>query len=138
MPQLKSGRAVGVSASPILDQIRYGTDESVSAVIVAYRLTVRSPSDLRDFLTVCYCREAEGVPPNARLYSSGFLVKQVREGKAGWSRDEIDEFGHWLDTDPRVAEWLIGQFDEIDAAIRESVIWDTAFWTDDDSRRPDQ
>jgi len=138
MPQLKSGRHVGFTAGPLINKIKVGTDVEVSAVIMAYRLAVSSARQLVDYLTVVYFREGEGEPPNAPKYNSGFQIKDVREGKAGWSQDEIDEFDHWLKTEPRFQTWLLNEFEMINKAIRESKVWDTPLWTDDDSKKPDQ
>lgn len=138
MPRLKSGRHVSLSASPLLDKIRYGSDASVSAAIMAFRLSVSSPQQLRDFLTVGYFREGEGNPPNAPSYSSGFSVKDVLEGKAGWTEEEIHEFENWLSASPEVNQWLSEQFKEIDAVIRNHVVWGTSFWADNESKKADQ
>ncbi len=138
MPQLKSGRHVALSASPLLDKIKCGSDVSVSAAIMAFRLSVSSPQQLRDFLTVGYFQESEGNPPNAPSYSSGFLVKDVLEGKAGWSEEEIREFENWLNTSPEVNQWVSEQFKEINTVIRNHVVWGTPFWTDDESEKADQ
>lgn len=136
MPQLKSGRHVTLSASPLLDQLKYGSDTSVSAAIMAFRLAVSSPEQLRDYLTVGYFREGQGTPPEAPSYSSGFVVKDVLEGKAGWSEEEIHEFESWLNSNPEINRWLAEQFNEINAAIRDNIVWETPLWTDDQSEMP--
>lgn len=138
MPQLKSGRHVTLSASPLLNQIKFGSDVSVSATIMAYRLTVTSPQQLRDYLTVGYFREGEGSPPDAPSYHSGFLVRDVLSGKAGWSQEEVSEFEEWLDTNSKINGWLIEQFNELNAAIRDNLVWQTPFWTDDETEKPNQ
>jgi hypothetical protein len=138
MPQLKSGRHVGISASPLLDLLKTGTPESVTFAIMAYRTQVSSPQKLRDYLTVGYFREGEGGPPKAQSYNSGFLVKDVLEGKAGWSDEEVAEFINWLDTNPGINDFLAREFEALNVAIRDSLVWDTPLWTDDDSKKPDQ
>lgn len=138
MPQLKSGRHVALSASPLLDKIRYGSDTSVSAVIMAFRLSVSSPQQMRDFLTVGYFRVGEGNPPNAASYDSGFLVKDILEGEADWTEEEIREFENWLNTNPEINHWLSEQFKEIDTAIRNHVVWSAPLWTDYESEKADQ
>jgi hypothetical protein len=137
MPQLKSGRHVALSASPLLDRLSFGSDTSVSAIIVAYRLNVNSPRDLLNFVTVGYFREGEGTPPNAPSYSSGFSVSEVLAGKAGWSQDEIDEFNDWLNSNEKLNVWLEEQFESINIAIRDSLVWETPLWSDDQSELPD-
>ena len=92
-----------------------------------------------DYLTVTYYRQCdENPPPDALCYDSGFLVKDVLQGKADWSEDEIREFDNWLHSNRKVEIFLTAQFNEINTAIRDSVVWDTPLWTDDESERPDQ
>lgn len=138
MPRLKSGRHVCLSISPLLDAIRFGSDTSVSYKILLCRLAIQGPQQLRDVVTVGYFREGGDGAENALAYNSGFTVRDVLEGKAGWSAEEITEFRDWLDTDPRVVPWLEAKYDELDAAIRDSVVWDTPLWTDDESGSPGQ
>lgn len=137
MPQLKSGRCVGISPDPLLHKLKTGSDAEVSAVIVAYRLTVNSPRDLTDYLTVTYFREGEVTPPNAPAYDSGFLVQDVRAGKAGWDAEEIEEFRGWLETNTRIQAWIAQQFDVVNEAIKTSLVWDTPLWDDDESEKSD-
>jgi hypothetical protein len=138
MPQLKSGRHVGFSASPILDKINFGTDVETSALIMTYRLAISSPQQLIGFLSVAYFREGQGEPPNAPAYNSGFMIKDALDGKAGWSQEEVDEFDLWLKTDPKFQIWLAKEYDTVNKAIQKSLVWDTPLWTDDESKKPDQ
>lgn len=137
MPRLSSGRLVMLSATPLLDRIKFGTDESVSAVIVAYRLSVSTPRDLVGYLTACYIRDGEE-PIEANAYDSGFTVNAVMGGRAGWSEDEIRELDEWIKNEPRLETWLREQFDEINAAIQGNVVWDTPLWMDDDAAKSGQ
>jgi hypothetical protein len=132
MPQLKSGRHVAISASPLFDRIEHGSDANVTYTIVAIRLSVGTPKQLRDYLTVAYFQEGEGQPPDAPAYDSGYTVGEVLEGKAGWTEDEIRELTQWMDTDPQHARWLTEQLDEINKAIRESKVWESPLWGDED------
>jgi hypothetical protein len=138
MPQLKSGRHVGISADPLIKTIKFGTDVHVSAVIMAYRMSVTSPDKLKDFLSVAYFREGEGTPPDAPSYDSGFFVRDVLAGKADWSEDEVQEFRTWLDTNEKINAWIAREFEVINAAIRDNLVWNTPLWTDDESPKADQ
>ena len=138
MPQLKSGRHVGLSASPLLEKLKFGTDVQVSTVIMAFRMAVPSAEQLKGYLSVAYFREGEGTPPDAPSYYSGFQVRDVLDGKAGWSEEEIREFDTWLDTDLKIKEWISGEFDAINATIRDNMVWSAPLWTDDESQKLDQ
>ena len=138
MPQLKSGRHVVLNATPLVDRFRYGSEHSISAAIMVFSLNVTGPEDLLDFIPVGYFREEEGEPPNAPTYGSGFNVQQVLEGAAGWSGEEIEEFGTWLKTNPQLRTWLVEHYEMIEKAIQDSVLLDPAFWSDDEPEVPDQ
>jgi hypothetical protein len=59
------------------------------------------------------------------------LVADVLSGASDWTSDEVAEFGAWLRPDPRIEAWSQQAFDEIDAAIRNSNVWQSPLWTDD-------
>jgi len=131
MPQLSTGRQVGVMAHALIDHVTQGTDVSVYAFIVAYRLSVQEAAHLRNLLPVIYFRENEGTPPNAPAYRSGFLVQDVLAGRAGWSESETEEFKAWLEANESLNTWLAENFDEINQAIQSSLIWQSEFVTDE-------
>ena len=131
MPQLKSGRHVAASASPIMGIIQHGSDNDVSAAIMAFRLSVHSAEELRDHLTVGYFRENEGTPPNAPSYDSGFSIKDILEGKSDWSEEEVSEYRTWLETNENFKQWLLKQYEEIDSAIKKHKVWSSALWTEE-------
>ena len=106
MPQLASGRRVAVAPIPLLDRIKFGTDDRVYAFIVAYRLEVRRPSDLRPLLPVVYFKEGQPMAPGAPTEDSGHTVRSVLAGDAGWSDEEIREFKNWLEVDVALNAWL--------------------------------
>lgn len=126
MPKLRSGRHFGLEPSSLADAAFTGTDEQIYAFVIAYRLEVRTPADLAAFMPVIYFEEGQGKPPDAPTYRSGFRVRDVLKGGAGWTSDEIDELGAWLKNDERLAVWLECHFDEIDHAISNSPLWNSA------------
>ena len=123
MPQLKSGRHVALSASPYLDALTSGSDESKYFAIVALRLNIATPEALRDHLVVGYFVAGEGIPPNAPSYNSGYCVADVLESRSDWSLDEVEEFRTFLTTEPRFGPWLQAQFDELNQAIQDNPVW---------------
>lgn len=131
MPQLNTGRHVGVMAHTLIDHVTQGTDASVYAFIVAYRLSVQEAAHLRNLLPVVYFKEVQGIPPNAPAYSSGFLVQDVLAGKAGWLLSEVDEFKTWLESNEPLNNWLTENFAAINQAIQSSIIWQSEFVTNE-------
>lgn len=130
MPQLASGRHVGLNLEPLLDGLRFGEDYRVFGNIYIYRRQVHQPADLLPLATVLYYREGEGNPPDAPAYSSGFTVQKVLDGEAGWSEAEIAEFRTFLEGDARVKAWLATYFDEINQIIFNSPALEPDAWDD--------
>ena len=134
MPQLKSGRHVGVAPLPLLDRIKFGTDSEIYALVIAYRLEVQSPEDLRGLLPVTYFKEGEGTPPDAPAYALGLSVKDVLGGKADWLQAEVDEFRQWVETDAALNAWVRESFAAIHEAIVNSLLWESPLITDEPER----
>lgn len=122
MPQLRSGRHFAVY-SPWLEGLTTGPDEQKFAHMALFRLHVPSAQRLREHLLVLYFREGEGTPPDAPRYSSGFYVKDVLEGKAGWSEEELAELRDWVAHDARLAAWTETEYAQIQAAIMADPLW---------------
>ncbi len=133
MPQLKSGRHIAISASPFLDAITTGTDESKSYAIMTMRLNVWSPAELLNHLVIGYFKDGEGDPadPATVCHHSGLNVGKVLAGEADWTQDEVEEFRIWLKTNPKIDEWLKQQFEDIDSAIVNNPTWQSPLWTED-------
>lgn len=131
MPQLPSGRHVALTAAPFIQRLQVGDAFEIYAVIVAYRLEVRCPTDLLNFLAVVYFVDG-GVPPDAPAFASGFTVGMVLRGESDWASDDVESFERWLvEDDGQLNEFLISQDQEINQAIRESIIWESSFFNDD-------
>lgn len=116
---------MALSASPYLDAVTAGTDAQRYFAIVALRLNALTPEALVKHLVIAYFVEGTGTPPDARNYNSGLCVGDILEGRSDWSADEVDELRHLVTDDPRFKPWLQAQFDEIDAAIQTSPLWNS-------------
>lgn len=130
MPQLKSGRHVALDASPYLDAVSHGSDNSKYYAIVALRLNASTPQALCNHLPVVYFREDLGAPPDAPYYDSGYTVADILEGRSDWRPDEVDEFSA-LVKDSRFGLWLQAEFDELNKAIQDNSIWEEDLLEDD-------
>jgi hypothetical protein len=131
MPKLSSGRHVAVGTTSLVDQIKFGSDVSVYAIITAYRLEVQKPEDLRRLLPVLYYNPEEGLPIVSGKHQTGWLVQDILAGDAGWSDDEINEFTSWLEADAALAAYLREAFDEIHNVIVASPIWSSELASDE-------
>jgi hypothetical protein len=54
---------------------------NVSAVIMAFRMALPSPENLKNYLSVAYFRECEATPRMRTSYYSGFQVREYWTGK---------------------------------------------------------
>jgi hypothetical protein len=136
MPRLHSGRYVALSVSPLLDLLKNGSDTQVSFYIMTLRLHVTTPRLLLNVTTVGYYLDGEGDPPNTPCNNSGFTVRDVLNGRAGWSHEDLDQFKNWLETNPAMDGWLAEKFEAINAAIAESRVWNNPLWTGESQARP--
>ena len=130
MPKLKSGRNFGLEQRSLAVEATTGTSEQMYAFVVAYRLEVHKQEDLAKFLPVIYFITDEGEPPNAPSYRSGYLVKDVLAGEAGWSEEEVEELKSWLSTDVPLKKWLDENFAEINREIQNSPLWNSELMQD--------
>ena len=131
MPQLRSGRLVGVALKSLVEHATEGSDEQILAFVASYRLSIQEPLHLRNLLPVLYVREGEGEPSDANSFPSGYPVQDVLAGDAGWLPEEIEEFIAWLDGNQTLKAWLEETFAAINVAIIDSPLWKSDFMLDD-------
>jgi hypothetical protein len=131
MPQLKSGRHVGLSINPYLAVLTAGSDEQRYFAVVALRFNVATPEDLLAHLVVAYFDSSAGTPPAAPTYNSGYCVADILEGRADWTPAEVEEFRAFVTVDPRFGPWLQQRFDDLDRAIQENHVWDSELLEND-------
>jgi len=124
MPKLSStGRHVALGLRSVASLATDGTDEQIYAFIVSYRLNVSVPSDLVQYLPVMYFEADRGISPDCPGIDSGYLVRDVLSGAAGWSPEEMDEFRAWLEHNDAFDEWVAQEFAAVDRAIKTSRFW---------------
>ena len=124
MPKLAStGRHVALELRSIASLATEGTDEQLYTFIVTYRLNISAPSDLVQYLPVMYFETDSGIPPDCPRFESGYLVRDVLSGAAGWSPEEIDEFSAWLEHNDVLDDWVAQEFVAVDHAIKTSRYW---------------
>lgn len=124
MPQLQSGRHVGVLPLDLTEGLLRGTEEAIYWRIVLFRLTVHQPWDLVRMLPVIYFEEQEDETPRLKPYRSGFQVVEVLDGRACWRAQETEEFRVWLEANATLREWSESMYNQINALIRDHMIWD--------------
>jgi hypothetical protein len=125
MPQLRSGRHFGLNPHPLLDALEEGSEAKQMEAAIWFGMEFTSPRRMADYLDVIYFEEGKGAPPNAPMFSSGHLVVDVLEGKAGWTADEIQELSGLLEGDPRIVSFLDQIHEELMGKVRIHLeLWD--------------
>lgn len=135
MPQLKSGRHVAISSIPFLNALESRHAESRYFATLALHHHVTTPDILCANLIVGYFLEGEGTPPYAPMYSSGYRVADVLEGRSDWQPDEVEEFREFLQS-PRNQSWLQREFARVADACQNNATW-IQEWVDADKQLPD-
>lgn len=129
MPTLSCGRHIGVSADNIKHFLTHENDETVTALIVGFRLNVDQPERLMPYLLVVEFPDNHGEPKLNQPKSLGYMVSEVLNGKAGWPEQDVSEFNNWLQE--KVQHQLQETWDEIHQMIIQHPVWKSDLWRDD-------
>ena len=113
MPQLPSGRHVGLSADPVLDLARKGNFQLTIGVIMG----ITCPDDLDPLINVVYFRTVEGTTGRGEPYVSGLMLSQIGTADCDWSAEDLSAFRAWLELDSS-RKWKRGVYDELQEIVR--------------------
>ena len=113
MPQLPSGRKVGLCADPVLDIARKG-DFSLS---LAFKVSVTSRADITPLVNIVYFEPRAGVPEPGKPYLSGLMLSDIGTSKCDWSVEDVAAFEEWLQGEQN-KQWMQRTFDELRELIR--------------------
>ena len=113
MPQLPSGRHVGLSMERALGLAREGN----LALSLDYATNVKSPNDLAPLIDIVYYEPIEGEPPPGAPRLSGLTLSALETEQCDWS-DEDRQAMRDLITGDRARDWLRAQYDELSELIR--------------------
>lgn len=122
MPKLRSGREFALSISPIIDGLHHNEHDAVAAWVTTFRLEVSAPRDLLPWVPIGYFHDGHG-GPDGLTYDSGLRVRDVVDGRADWTPEEVEEFRQWISTHRRLDDWLAECLQDINEAIRALPIW---------------
>lgn len=113
MPQLPSGRHVGVCVSPIIEVIKRG-DFSLK---MNFMMAVRSVEDIRYMVSLVYYRgeDSDGLPTES--YAPGLTLVDVDKRKVGWSDEDYSAFAEWQQSEP-VKSWMDDSYEEIQETVK--------------------
>lgn len=113
MPQLPSGRHVGLTIAPALAMSRAGD----FGFHVTSKLYVNSLETFKEVVSVAYLRPREGAPDQLEQYQSGMRLSDIGTDRCDWSREDIEYFDAWLKQDTS-QQWLRDSYDEFVATLQ--------------------
>jgi len=113
MPQLPSGRPVGLTADYALDLARKGN----FGLSLAFKLEAKSASDMGPLVNVVYYRPLEGKNGPGEPYPSGLMLSDIGTEKCDWSAEDVAFFSNWLASGV-VQQWMLKIHDELAELIR--------------------
>lgn len=113
MPQLPSGRHVGLVSDPIFDLVREG-DWGRNMQLT---LHVHSPDELAPIINVTYYTPVAGESGPGKPFLSGLMLADIGTDKCDWSAEDVAFFEKWLASDV-AQKWLKNTFEELTKLTR--------------------
>jgi len=104
MPQLPSGRRVGVVSGPVFEMVRQG-DWGTNLQLAAY---LASPQDMAPMLNITYYRPA-ATGASDEPYLSGLMLADIGTEKCDWPAEDVQVFQEWMATEI-AQQWLRNTF----------------------------
>ena len=136
MPQLPSGRRVGLCADPVLELARKGsfelswwwaTGESERDNIPRQErlprcwwlvLGNREVNEIAPLISVVYFTPKEGVPEPGEPALSGLMLADVGSEKCDWSKEDLEAFRAWEGSEAQQS-WRQQVFEELRVTLRK-------------------
>ena len=122
--QLLTGRRVAISIHPYIRAVTKGPDTSMYFAVTTIRLHAADPGKLCGYLAVGYLDELESTGAEPIWRDSGYGVADILEGRTDWTSPEVEEFRNLIDSG-RFQSWLQDAYIELNAAIKDSPLWQT-------------
>ena len=88
MPQLPSGRHVGLSADSVIEMARKGNFN----LSLGFKMHVKDPNDLAPLIDIVYFQEVTGAPAPGDPYLSGLTLFDIGSKNCDWTVADIDAF----------------------------------------------
>lgn len=115
MPQLPSGKLVGLSIDPALNMVKQGH----LFFRVIFKVQVKSVADVGQAVSILYFQDKEGVPYPGEEYVSGITLSALGTERCDWPQEDVEYFQQWL-TEDRQKQWLQTAYDTLLEAISKS------------------
>lgn len=122
--KLQTTRRVAISIQPYIRAVTRGTDTSMYFAVTTIRLHASKPAELCGYLAVGCLDEIESTGAEPIWRDSGYGVDDILESKTDWASSEVEEFRSLIDSGS-FQSWLQDAYNELNAAIKDSPLWQT-------------
>ncbi|GAA5178614.1 hypothetical protein GCM10025771_18190 [Niveibacterium umoris] len=114
MPQLPSGRRIGLSADSVFERVLAADPETLAEI----QTSVHEPMDLLPLIELIEFIPTVGAKEPGVPNATGLLVADLGSERCTWSGEDQDALRQWL-TSAAAEEWLEDRFDELEAALED-------------------
>lgn len=113
MPQLPSGRRVGICISPAIDNISRGD----FAMQMKLLMGLRAVEDVKYLATVVYYRDVGMDSLPIEPYAAKVTQLDIDNRSAGWIDEDYTAFAEWQQSEA-FRDWAQDSYEEVREAIR--------------------
>jgi hypothetical protein len=108
MPQLPSGRHVGLADGPVQELAKTGN----MGLKLAFYKAMKKPADLAPVICITYFHPSDDDSILGEPYLSDLTLADIGTEKCDWSEEDLVAFNAWLEL-PRSKDFLQSAYDEL-------------------------
>ncbi|WP_374512032.1 hypothetical protein [Niveibacterium sp.] len=114
MPQLPSGRRIGLSADSVFERVLAGDPE----ILDQLRTQVQDPRDLLPLIDLIEFVPTVGAKEPGVPNATGLVAADMGTERCDWSQADQNALSNWL-ASAAAEKWLEDRFDELEAALED-------------------
>lgn len=114
MPQLPSGRRIGLSADRVFERVLACDPETIAQI----QAEVQDPNDLLPLVDLVEFIPQVGAKEPGVETPTGLVAADIGTERCNWPPADQDALSKWLGAS-QAQEWLEDRFDELEAALDE-------------------
>ncbi|MCX9155572.1 hypothetical protein OPU71_05480 [Niveibacterium sp. 24ML] len=114
MPQLPSGRRIGLSADRVFERVLASDPDTIAQI----QADVQDPNDLLPWVDLVEFIPQVGAKEPGVETATGLVAADVGTERCDWPQADQDALNKWLGAS-QAQEWLEDRFDELEAALEE-------------------
>jgi len=108
MPQLPSGRHVGLADGPVKELAKTGN----MRLKLAFHQGIRKPADLAPLICIYYFHPGDDESTPGEPYMSDLTLADIGTDKCDWSEEDLISFNTWLEQ-PQSKDFLQTAYNEL-------------------------